>query len=794
VPLVQKHSYERLVGDFAEASDQDVERGTTNSSMEGSVEFHWNGRACFGTELHVAVLNGDADAASSILVKDSRTLDERFHYETMFKGTPQEGSGQAIHLAVSRGHLEVVKLLVDQNADLDAMVTRSHMPHYNVLHAAVFAEGRGASGGSKQIEVLEYLLSERAPMSPNQNAQWPIHIAFQIGSLEMITLLTGAMQEQGLDHIFEQGEMPLAVGIKFGKLSEELLAQAAPLTPHSLKFFVDNEQRCLQSFIKRMMSSNWTPAELAKHITGVDISKVLRSSPGAASALLNGLTGVPECESVGWWPLPSRVSFAPRSRLECLRALVNPPAQVLSYYQTDSFWRYNLTQFEAPKWHESLTDRSSGKPVVDASIKLCHVPNMVCAEFFSAVVEASDSGQIDDLNIYRNLVVQSSINVAWWHGACAADMAHVVLTIVGLGVLVVETSLSDPSSDLNVHPAPAASAFLGAKGAVDLTMEVIQFAGCLAIGHGYDYISVGNFVDLCLCAMQMFLLFSDQNGPNHRVVIVAVVFLYWARLGRVFNWAENISRALLPIQKLVHSLGPASIVTVVGFCAFTHAFYLAEGRQGVFWSYVVPQCFSTLISAELPKDVAQKDALQAFLTYGAVIVFSIFFMNVFIGVIGQQYEEKREVCHLMFQQQRASACCNFLVRARVLPCSLASQKRARVAGAAGVLCMLCLLGHGLVERAVQPWSICLFILLQMMVLLSAYQNPSAPWATLFTCSDEESAPHYLWTVVSRASEPEEEEVTLAELKKMVLALQNSYCMERSDFLQRLALQPKALCD
>jgi len=779
VPLVQMNSYERLGGsDFAEAPGQDVERGTGNLPTEGSLEFHWNGRACFGTELHVAVLNGDAGSASSILAKDSRTLDERFHYETMFKGTPQEGSGQAIHLAVSRGHLEVVKLLVDQGADLDAMVTRSHMPHYNVLHAAVFAEGRGASGGSKQIEVLEYLLSKRAPMSPNQNGKWPIHIAFQIGSLEMITLLTGAMQEQGLDHIFEQAEVPLAVGIKFGKLSEELLAQAAPLTPHSLKFFVDNEQRCLQSFIQRMMSSNWTPAELAKHITGVDISKVLRSSPEAASALLDGLTGVPECESIGWWPLPSRVSFAPRSRLECLRALVNPPAQVLSYYQTDSFWRYNLTQFEAPEWHDSLTDRSWGKPVVDASIKVCHVPNMVCAEFFSAVVEASDSGLIDDLNIYRNLVVQGSINVAWWHGACAADMAHVILTIVGLGVLVVETSLPVPSSDLkSVHPAPAASAFLGAKGAVDLTMEVVQFAGCIAIGRAYDYISVGNLVDLCLCAMQMFLLFSDPDGPKHRVVIVAVVFLYWARLGRVFNWAENISRALLPIQKLVHSLGPASIVTVVGFCAFTHAFYLAEGKQGVFWSYVVPECFSTLISAELPKDVAQKDALQALLTYGAVIVFSIFFMNVFIGVIGQQYEEKREACHLMFQQQRACACCNFLVRARVLPCSLAPQNWARVAGAAAILCMLALLGHGLIERAVQPWSICLFILLQMMVLVSAYQNPSAPWATLFRCSDRENAPHYLWTVVSRASESEET-VTLAELKKMVIALQNSYGKQR----------------
>jgi hypothetical protein len=242
-------------------------------------------------------------------------------------------------------------------------------------------------------------------------------------------------------------------------------------------------------------------------------------------------------------------------------------------------------------------------------------------------------------------------------------------------------------------------------------------------------------------------------------------------LGNIFKWAENIARALLPIQKLVYSLGPASVVTVVGFCAFTHAFYLAEGKYGVFWSKIVPQCFSTLISAELPNDVAEKDALQGVLTYMAAIIFSIFFMNVFIGVIGQQYEEKKEMCHLMFQHQRANACCNFLVRARVIPYSLASDKVATLGGVLGMGCIVAVLGYGLMKREVLPWTISICVLLQMLIIVSAYQNPSAAWATSGHCTlAPEEKKHYLWTVVSRASEAKNQEIDLEELKSMVLEL------------------------
>lgn len=725
----------------------------------------------------MAALTGDTDSAAQILAEDPASLEDRFSYETMFKGAAQEGSGQAIHLAASRNHLEIVKLLFQYRVDLDAVVTRTFKPHYNVLHAAVFAEGRGGD-----TSMVRYLLSNKASNAPNANEQWPIHVAFQTGSMEIINLLTNSMQEQGFAHVYESKDTPLAIGIRFGKMSEEQLARAAPLTPHSLKFFSESEPGCIPSFMKRLVAGHvWTPASLAEHVSGVDISKVLRSSSQAASALLDGLTGVPECESTGWWPLPSRVSFAPRGRLQYLRSLVNPPPELLTYYQTDSSWKYDVTNFECPEWHKCLTDRTCGKPIVDASIKVCHVPNIVCAEFFSALVDASGGGELDDLHIYRNLVVQSSISQAWWHGACTVDMAHVLLTVIGLFILVVESSISVLPLDLGVNagvnaiaaktlqPAPVASAFLGAKGAVDLLMEIVQLAGYLAIGQAWDYLTLENLLDLWFCAVQMYL-FADPDGPCHRFVMVCVVFLYWCRLGNIFKWAENIARALLPIQKLVYSLGPASVVTVVGFCAFTHAFYLAEGQHGVFWTKIVPQCFSTLISAELPNDVAQKDALQGSLTYMAAIIFSIFFMNVFIGVIGQQYEEKKEMCHLMFQHQRANACCNFLVRARVLPCSLASKTVATSAGVLGMGCIVMVPGYGLMKREVLPWTFSICVLLQMMIILSAYQNPSAPWASTHCPLAPKERKHYLWTVVSRASEEKNNKTSFEELKSMVLEL------------------------
>jgi hypothetical protein len=700
-------------------------------------------------------------------------LECRFHYETFFQGEAQEGSGTALHLAASRGHIEVVQLLVRRGASLDAMVSRCHKPHYDVLHAAVFAEGRGGDP-----ELVRYLLTAKAKIRPNANGRWPLHLAFQTGSMELISVFLDEaatadewgnwdsnpgpeIKSQSLD------PSPLELGIEWGKMTEEQLANAAPLTPHSLHVFIEHEPRCIPSFLKRMLESKgMSAATLASHISGVHISKMLHEFPNGASDLLDALTETPQCESMGWWPLPARISFAPRNFTERFRYMFNPPPELLQFYQHDTVWKYDRKHFKAPDWHHVLANRTRGRPIKDAEIKVCHVPNIICAEFFAALVDTSED---DALCIYRNAVVRGAISEAWWQGAFKVNITHVCLSVIGLAVLVLEMSLVEEGP--LVGRAPVACRFIAAKGVIDLVAEIVQLRGLIKIGMGRDYFVLGNAFDITVCSMQMSLFLQADS----QFVMVFIVFVYWMRLGHVFLSAENIARALLPIQRLTYSLGPAGVVTFVGFSAFTHAFYIVRGKAGNFWNDIIPRSFETLITAELPSNTAQSGILEGFLTYAAVLIFSIFVLNVFIGVIGEQYEVQKRLCAQIFQHQRANACFDFLTRARVIPCSLMSVGMGLAMSAVAGLGIFALLFVSLVRSETVAHESAYFAVFQMLLVLAAYQNPQAPWATPCSVISDNDSTHkyYLWLATPREASPAS---TLDEIHK---ALRELSCQQQS---------------
>lgn len=211
--------------------------------------FVWNNRKCKGNNLHVAALEGKLEYAKEFLEKHTLpevAFKERFSYETVFKGSVQEGSGEAIHLAASRGHVEVVQYLMEKRAEISALVTRDHKPHYDVLHAAMFAEGRGGS-----LAMIQYLFEANAEMSRNLDGKYPLHIAFQTGNVDVIALLRQHMESQGAsdnDYLNPEVPLPLELGISQGKMSEEQLAEAAELTTKSLEIFIHNCPQCIPPF------------------------------------------------------------------------------------------------------------------------------------------------------------------------------------------------------------------------------------------------------------------------------------------------------------------------------------------------------------------------------------------------------------------------------------------------------------------------------------------------------------------------------------------------------------------
>mmetsp|Transcript_123129 Transcript_123129/g.394292 ORF Transcript_123129/g.394292 Transcript_123129/m.394292 type:complete len:870 (-) Transcript_123129:141-2750(-) len=784
--LLPRPPYARLRSEVGDARDPlaPPDAPTAASARTGAVTFEWNGRDCQGGEIHQAALNGDHETVRHLLASSPSEATARFKYNTVFQDISQEGSGEPIHLAASRGHAEVVLLLHTHGAELDSCVTRGGKDHYDVLHSAVFAEGR-----LDNTEVVKYLLQHGVLVKPNSDGQSPLHVAFRTGSLQHIRLVRKAMHDQGVLQEVEgnynglqaaEGDAscgalksPLLTGIELGRMTEKQLARAAAHTPSSLRTFIDHEPRCIPHFVQDILElQEVTASTMAAHLTGSDLAKVIEECPQAACALLDGVLEKPICEGMGWHSLPSRVSFAPRCLSERMRYLVNPERETWAFYEPDITWRYNVAKFEAPAWHAPLM-ATSGKPIRDCVIKVCHVPDILCAEFFSAL-GACSTEEHDD--VFKNAVVNGSIEYTWWQGACRVDIMQVILSLWGLILLILESYLIHENMPLpseTVHARQlrphagggggggdvewghghqdftpgalveisVAADFIGAKGVVDFVHELLQLLGYLSLGQGWKYLNLGNAWDLFRAATLMTLFF-DRTSQALRVM---VIFICWMRLLDVFTSAEKIAVALLPIKRSAKGLLPVSIVTLVSFCAFMHAFQFVWGESKDYQK-VIFKSFSTLITTELPAHPRLKSPLELVLTYGAVIFFSIFILNIFIGVIGQQYELEKERVQVTLKHERAQCCLNFLLRVRVLPCSLCGRTSAVVFTflAAAVAIWLQLaglddeLGWGIMaivrtSRAPTMYEQCLvarctFAVLQFTMILMQYQNPEASWA------------------------------------------------------------------
>jgi len=747
----------------------------------GHVTFKWNGRHCTGNTLHLAAFDGNSELARAELCRSKNNIiDARFTYETFFQGRHQEGSGLAIHVAASRGHIAVVELLLSYQADIETMVTRGNQDHYDVLHAAVWAEGR-----SDNDAMVEYLLSLKAPITQNSDKWTPLHHAFRTGSLRQIKMLRQAMREQGWEHnsgtvenlgVARSGASidsmaalgrsdvlePLVVGIKFGKMSQTQLAEAAAKEPRSLWIFIEHEPRCIPAFVRKVAKVG--SAKLAERITSEDVAGVLRRCPPAACALLEAVTTEPVCWNAGWHALPTRMSFAPRGFQDHVRSLFNPTREVIVNYVIDKEWKFDAVNFEKPAWHEDLQWPCEGDPVYDVSTRVCHIKDLISPQLFAALEQVPTK----DHDIFESHVIIGAIEQVWWEAAFHVDTLNGLLGFWGLLLLLVEEWFEEDlpgksgvegdasgaiARSLIVRPSLGAeevwhslssevaglsisAAFLGAKGFVDFFHEVLQFVGFVRIGHGWEYCNFGNFLDLVWTFTLMCLLFHPEN-PTVRV---CVILCCWMRLLEMFTAAEKVAVTLLPIKRLAPNMAPACIVTGVVFGAFTHSFHSIWGYNHD-WKRTFLRSFATLITTELPQDPESSSSLVLVVTYCAVLIFSIFILNIFIGVIGTTYESEMNIAPRTFKHHRASCCATFLLRAQILPCDLCTKAQGKYIAQAFALVTLALQIFCFFYHHIRGLSV-IFVVLQLTMILATYQHAGL-WGT------EEGQHRYLWVTVPK---------------------------------------------
>eukprot|EP00927_Polykrikos_kofoidii_P083608 TRINITY_DN860_c0_g2_i1.p1 TRINITY_DN860_c0_g2~~TRINITY_DN860_c0_g2_i1.p1 ORF type:complete len:941 (+),score=103.03 TRINITY_DN860_c0_g2_i1:313-2823(+) len=688
----------------------------------------------------------------------------RFSYTTVFNGKEQEGSGEAIHLATSRGHVELVSWLMKRRADIQAEVTRGGLPHYGTLHAAVFAEGKKA-----KPEMVKFLLEHHVnPVKVNADGKTPLHLAYQTGSKGVIEIIqdwvvSSRQQSQSeavkdgeepepeaeddwtdsIDITDLQGKTPLEIGFHFGNLTRSELADLAPLSAKSLQIFLNFDPRCVPQFVKRAVAAlKGDPAQLVADykIDIAFIAELIRKSPDAAVKLLSTTTGPPRCENPGWHPVPLRAcarAYMVAGEGWLLRKLMNPPPDIFSFYVPDSVWAFDANTFGPPAWHSRLKPMSLFD--VDIDVQVCHIPALMSVDVFAALV------QRDHLPMFGSVVIKSLIDEAWWQGPWRYDCMQLLLNIWVLGLLTISiTSFGNETFRSN------AMDFAGARGTIDLFFEAVEWAGCLRMGKASEFYRAGNFRDALTVLPLIALLFTKEKA-----FLSMTVAIMWARLLGFFRCAQNIAMVMLPIQRSAGCVVPALSVTLMLFLAILEAGYVYAADPDL--NVVLYSQFSVFIAGEFPDEPLADPAAQVIM-YAGVLVFTIYLLNIFISVISEAYRVELELVQLTFVRERCQGVLAFFLRASMLPSRLCPY----------LPCWFLIISIVLVSTLAwqvmgipEHWRPLPFVLSSIALLLlevSIFQKRDAPWET----SGHNVAAYHLWIARPAKSDTSSEIHSLRE--------------------------------
>ena len=203
------------------------------------------------------------------------------------------------------------------------------------------------------------------------------------------------------------------------------------------------------------------------------------------------------------------------------------------------------------------------------------------------------------------------------------------------------------------------------------------------------------------------------------------------RLLEGVSLSKQIGLALLPLKKLAYGLLPAMSFTVLGFCAFSHAMCAVQVTPEHLWPHTFWYSFTTLITQGLPEQPPD-DYLELMLLYGGVLFFSIFVMNIFIGVISEQYASEKEQGDVMFERVRAHSCLNYLTRISLLPCNLLTSRAAALLACGATALTLTLQLWVLFYGSPMPglWQLAALIVSQVVLFMASIQckGKNYPWS------------------------------------------------------------------
>jgi len=419
-------------------------------------------------------------------------------------------------------------------------------------------------------------------------------------------------------------------------------------------------------------------------------------------------------------------------------------------------------------------------------VSVCHVPNLACPEVFAAL---GLSKTREELDIFNTPVVKGLISHVWLQGACRVDLLQGLLSLYCLFIMIVEQVLTLPrigddvddarrlghigirhdnveesvSSPIDFgddgwDPIPVSMNLISARGIVQLLLEILTLVGYVrscpenwffSLG---EYMSVGSAYSIVQALMQIAILWD----PGNITLRVCVIFLCWGSLLRTCTPFEKIACELLPLTQCAYGLIPSAVLTLIFFCASFHALFNLKRATSVgMLSELFLDTFSMLFTGALPTEAGENILVMIF-TYTAVLIFSVFFLNIFIGVIIEQYQMWKGQVQLTYQQVVCHHCLTYLLQARYLPTQLMSRTVARVAFTVAAAGIIGVQAAGLAQGKLIRGSRAVFVTCLIVIITSSFQDREAPWLKHGHAAErspdgrEQPGPkRYLWIVVPK---------------------------------------------
>ena len=311
-------------------------------------------------------------------------------------------------------------------------------------------------------------------------------------------------------------------------------------------------------------------------------------------------------------------------------------------------------------------------PRVDVNVEVCFIPGLASAEIFVALARS------DDLTIFEHRVVSCLIQRGWWEVAYTYDILQLfltgwfllVLTAWSLTTMNFEEELEVVEAEIPLIRTRSFD-FVAARALADLILAFVEVVGDSRLrfdpdrsaahqdGETTDESSVpktlrymlrwfrrGSFQEFWSVLILVSMFFLPVGRLKSACKGFAMLWYWWGFLGISTRCAQKVATFVCPMIEASYSLIPPLMVTSVIFCGLWQAIDLlitelepASHNDDIFMKLFY---FSWAVDPERTFAYKFDDPVLRGSMYMTTLLFSVYILNIFIGIISEAYKKETE--------------------------------------------------------------------------------------------------------------------------------------------------------